>query len=85
MVAPVVDPFRTIGTSDAFPKGFVVPCYLEDRKLRLSIARVDEHLHAFGDLCTCPLESCPLSAGLLAGNTICVNATARDFTSLPAP
>jgi nitrite reductase/ring-hydroxylating ferredoxin subunit len=70
MVEPVVDLFRTIGTSDAFPNDFVVPCYLEDRKLRLSIARVDEHLHAFDDLCTCALVSCPLSGGLLAGNTI---------------
>jgi nitrite reductase/ring-hydroxylating ferredoxin subunit len=70
MVAPVVDPFRTLGTSDAFPKDFVVPCYLKDRKVRVSIARVDGHLYAFDDLCTCALESCPLSAGLLAGNTI---------------
>jgi 3-phenylpropionate/trans-cinnamate dioxygenase ferredoxin component len=47
-----------------------VPYYLEDRKLRISIARVDEHLHAFDDLCTCAAESCPLSGGLLAGKTI---------------
>jgi 3-phenylpropionate/trans-cinnamate dioxygenase ferredoxin component len=70
MVELAVDAFRAIGTGDSFPNDFVVPCYLEDRKLRVSIARVDEGLYAFDDLCTCALESCPLSGGLLAGNTI---------------
>jgi len=70
MVELALDGFRTIGTVDAFPSGFVVPCYVEDRKLRVSIARVGERLYAFDDLCTCAPESCPLSAGLLAGKTI---------------
>jgi 3-phenylpropionate/trans-cinnamate dioxygenase ferredoxin subunit len=70
MVELAVDGFRAIGTGIYFPNDFVVPCYLEDRKLRVSIARVDERLYAFDDLCTCALESCPLSAGLLAGKTI---------------
>jgi 3-phenylpropionate/trans-cinnamate dioxygenase ferredoxin component len=65
-----VDAFHTIGSGDAFPSDFVVPCYLQERKLRVSIARVEERLYAFDDLCTCAPESCPLSAGLLAGKTI---------------
>lgn len=48
----------------------VVPYYLDDRKLRISIARVKDRLYAFDDLCTCAREACPLSAGLLAGTAI---------------
>ncbi|HXY53009.1 MAG TPA: Rieske (2Fe-2S) protein [Terriglobales bacterium] len=62
--------FRTIGRSEAIPNEFVVPYYLEDRKLRISIARVKNRLYAFDDLCTCSPAACPLSAGLLAGMTI---------------
>jgi 3-phenylpropionate/trans-cinnamate dioxygenase ferredoxin subunit len=70
MVELAVDAFRTIGTDNAFPRDFVVSYYLEDRRLRVSIVQVDERLYAFDDLCTCALESCPLSGGLLAGKTI---------------
>ena len=62
--------FRTLVQSDAVPNDFVVPFYLEDRKLRISVARIDDRLYAFGDLCTCTEESCPLSGGLLTGTTI---------------
>jgi 3-phenylpropionate/trans-cinnamate dioxygenase ferredoxin component len=48
----------------------VVPHYLEDLKLRIAVARVDDRLYAFDDLCTCADESCPLSGGLLTGTTI---------------
>jgi 3-phenylpropionate/trans-cinnamate dioxygenase ferredoxin component len=61
---------RTVGPGAAFPNDFVVPCYLDDRKLRISIARVDGRLYAFDDLCTCTDRPCPLSGGLLAGTTI---------------
>ena len=61
---------RTIGPGDAIPNDFVVPYYLDDRKRRIAIARVDERLYAFDDLCTCSDQSCPLSGGLLAGMTI---------------
>jgi nitrite reductase/ring-hydroxylating ferredoxin subunit len=64
------DAFRTIGPSEAIPDDFVVPYYMDDRKLRISIARVEGHLYAFDDLCTCTGEACPLSAGLLAEMTI---------------
>jgi 3-phenylpropionate/trans-cinnamate dioxygenase ferredoxin component len=67
---PTVDAFRTVGSGDAIPSGFVVPYYLEDRKLRISIARVGERLYAFDDLCTCTHDACPLSGGLLMGTTI---------------
>jgi nitrite reductase/ring-hydroxylating ferredoxin subunit len=61
---------RTIGPSDAIPSGSVVPYYVGDRKLRISIARVDGRLYAFDDLCTCAGQACPLSGGLLTGTTV---------------
>ena len=64
------DAFRTVGSGDAIPNDFVVPYYLDDRKLRISVARVDECLYAFDDLCTCEDRACPLSGGLLTGTTI---------------
>ncbi len=60
--------FRTLGPSDAIPDDYVVPYYLDDRKIRISVARVAGRLYAFDDLCT--HEACPLSAGLLTGTTI---------------
>ena len=62
--------FATVGPSDAVPDDSVVPYYLSDRKLRISIARVDGRLYAFDDLCTCSDEQCPLSGGLLTGTTV---------------
>ena len=62
--------FRSIGPGDAIPNDFVVPYYLHDRKLRISIARVKDRLYAFDDLCTCSRDACPLSGGLLTGTTI---------------
>ena len=61
---------RTIGSGDAIPDDFVAAYYLDDRKLRISIARVDGRLYAFDDLCTCSDEACPLSGGLLTGTTL---------------
>jgi 3-phenylpropionate/trans-cinnamate dioxygenase ferredoxin subunit len=65
-----VDGFRKVGRGDAIPNDFVVPYYLGDRKLRISVARVANRLYAFDDLCTCSHEACPLSGGLLTGTTI---------------
>ena len=61
---------RTLGRGDAIPNDFVVPYYLDDRKRRVSIARVAGRLYAFDALCTCPDRPCPLSGGLLTGTTI---------------
>jgi 3-phenylpropionate/trans-cinnamate dioxygenase ferredoxin component len=63
-------PFRTLGPADAIPNHFVVPYYLDDLKRRISVARVDERIYAFDDLCTCGDRSCPLSGGLLTGTTL---------------
>jgi 3-phenylpropionate/trans-cinnamate dioxygenase ferredoxin component len=57
--------FRTVGPGDAIPNGFVVPYYLNDLKRRISVARINDRLYAFDDLCTCAEPACPLSAGLL--------------------
>jgi 3-phenylpropionate/trans-cinnamate dioxygenase ferredoxin component len=62
--------FRTVGPGDAVPNDSVVPYYLDDRKLRISVARVADRLYAFDDLCTCADEACPLSGGLLTGTTL---------------
>jgi nitrite reductase/ring-hydroxylating ferredoxin subunit len=63
-------PFRTLGPGDAIPNDFVVPYYLDDLKRRISVARVDDRLYAFDDLCTCAERVCPLSGGLLTGTTL---------------
>jgi 3-phenylpropionate/trans-cinnamate dioxygenase ferredoxin subunit len=62
--------FRTVGPGAAIPNDFVVPYYLDDRKLRISVARVEDRLYAFDDLCTCAEQRCPLSGGLLTGTTL---------------
>ena len=66
----VTEPFRTLGPADAIPNDFVVPYYLDDLKRRISVARVDDRLYAFDDLCTCAEKPCPLSGGLLTGTTL---------------
>jgi 3-phenylpropionate/trans-cinnamate dioxygenase ferredoxin component len=61
---------RTLGPADAIPNDFVVPYYLDDLKRRVAVARIDDRLYAFDDLCTCAERSCPLSGGLLTGTTL---------------
>jgi 3-phenylpropionate/trans-cinnamate dioxygenase ferredoxin component len=70
MTVLATDAFRPVGPSDAIPNDFVVPYYLEDRQRRISVARVNDRLFAFDDLCTCTREACPLSGGLLTGTSI---------------
>jgi nitrite reductase/ring-hydroxylating ferredoxin subunit len=70
MTKLAADAFRTVGPSNAISNDSVVPYYLGDRKLRISIARVGDRLYAFDDLCTCTDEPCPLSGGLLTGRTV---------------
>jgi nitrite reductase/ring-hydroxylating ferredoxin subunit len=70
MAEIAADTFYTLGLSAAVADDFVVPYYLEDRKLRVSVARVDGRLYAFDDLCACAEQACPLSGGLLEGTTI---------------
>jgi 3-phenylpropionate/trans-cinnamate dioxygenase ferredoxin component len=79
MTELTADAFRTLGPSDAIPEDLVVPYYLEDRKLRISVARLDGHLYAFDDLCTCAEQSCPLSGGLLTGKTIMCQCHGSKF------
>jgi 3-phenylpropionate/trans-cinnamate dioxygenase ferredoxin component len=64
------DLLHTLDQSTAIADDDVLPYYLGDRKLRISIARVDGRLYAFDDLCTCTDEPCPLSGGLLTGTTL---------------
>ena len=62
--------FRMLGRADAITNDFVAPFYLDDVKRRISVARVDDRLYAFDDLCTCADRACPLSGGLLTGTTL---------------
>ena len=73
------DAFCIIGSADAVPDGFVVPFYLDDRKLRISVARAGDHMYAFDDLCTCAENSCSLSGGLLTGTTIMCQCHGSKF------
>ena len=71
--------FRTVGPADAIPNDFVVPYYLDDLKRRISVARVDDRLYAFDDLCTCAERACPLSGGLLTGMTLMCQCHGSQF------
>jgi 3-phenylpropionate/trans-cinnamate dioxygenase ferredoxin component len=79
MTQVAADAYRTLGPSDTLPNDFVVPYYLDDRKLRISVARVDDRLYAFDDLCTCAEQSCPLSGGLLTGTTLMCHCHGSRF------
>ena len=79
MTELATDAFRRVGRGEAIPYDFVVSYYLDDRKLRISIARVTDRLYAFDDLCTCTREACPLSGGLLAGTTIMCQCHGSEF------
>jgi 3-phenylpropionate/trans-cinnamate dioxygenase ferredoxin component len=70
MTQTSADTFRKLGPGDEIPNDFVVPYYLDDRRLRISVARVDGRLYAFAGLCTCPGKACALSGGLLDGTTL---------------
>jgi 3-phenylpropionate/trans-cinnamate dioxygenase ferredoxin subunit len=61
---------RLVAASAEITHDTVVPHYLSDRRVRVSLARVDGRVYAFDDLCTCRAEACPLSSGLLTGRTI---------------
>jgi len=70
MTEPGAADFRTVGPGDGILNGSVATYYLDDRRLRITVARVDNRLYSFDDLCTCAREACPLSGGLLTGTTI---------------
>jgi len=79
MTELAADAFRVLGPDDAVRDGFVVPFYLDDLKRRISLTRAGGRLYAFGDLCTCPGRSCPLSGGLLTGPTIMCQCHGSTF------
>jgi 3-phenylpropionate/trans-cinnamate dioxygenase ferredoxin component len=79
MTQVTADAYRTLGPGDALANDFVVPYYLDDRRLRISVARVDDRLYAFDDLCTCGGTACPLSAGRLSGTTVMCQCHGSEF------
>jgi 3-phenylpropionate/trans-cinnamate dioxygenase ferredoxin component len=60
--------YRSLGKSAQLSDNSVNPYYVDDRKIRVSVARVVGKLYAFDDLCT--HEGCQLSAGILTGTTL---------------
>ena len=70
MTKLATEAFRPVAGADEVPNHLVVPYYLEDLKRRVSIARIEDSLYAFDDLCTCAANACPLSGGLLTGTTL---------------
>jgi 3-phenylpropionate/trans-cinnamate dioxygenase ferredoxin component len=79
MTKLATDGFRTLDASDAISNDIVVPFYLDDRNLRVAIARVEDCLYAFDDLCTCTDEPCPLSGGLLTGTRVMCQCHGSQF------
>lgn len=79
MAEIAADTFHTLGPSAAVTDDFVVPYYLADRKLRVSVARVGGELYAFDDLCACGERPCPLSAGLLEGTVLMCQCHGSQF------
>jgi 3-phenylpropionate/trans-cinnamate dioxygenase ferredoxin component len=79
------DAYQIITRGDAISNDFVVPYYLDEPKLQISIARLNGHLYAFDDLCTCGEQSCPLSGGLLTGAMIMCQCHGSRFDKTPEP
>jgi nitrite reductase/ring-hydroxylating ferredoxin subunit len=71
--------FRTVGPATAVPEAFVVAFYVEEIKRRISVARIEDVLYAFDDLCPCAEESCPLSGGLLTDATLMCQCHGSEF------
>jgi 3-phenylpropionate/trans-cinnamate dioxygenase ferredoxin component len=67
MPISVID-YRKLGQSAQLQDNSVNPYYLDERKQRVSVARIGDKLFAFDDLCT--HEGCQLSAGILTGTTL---------------
>jgi 3-phenylpropionate/trans-cinnamate dioxygenase ferredoxin component len=71
MTELVTADFRTVGKVEEITNNFVVAYYIDDVKVRIGVARVDDQLYAFSDLCTCSDDPpCPLSSGRLTGTTL---------------
>lgn len=71
------DGFRTLFDAEELDEYQVVPTYIEELKLRVSVTKLDGDLYAFADLCT--HERCPLSAGRLEDSTIMCQCHGSTF------
>jgi nitrite reductase/ring-hydroxylating ferredoxin subunit len=60
--------YRNLGKFGQLHDNSVNPYYVDEHKLRVSVARIGDKLFAFNDLCT--HEDCQLSAGILTGTTL---------------
>ena len=69
--------YRPLGPSSRLTGQSVTPFYLEDRKTRVSVARIGSQLFAFDDMC--PHDGCQLSAGILTGTTLMCPCDGSQF------
>jgi len=67
--------FCTLDDSGNLQDGNVNAYYLDDLKLRVSVARAGARLFAFDDI----YEGCPLSVGLLRGTTLMSQCDGSQF------
>jgi 3-phenylpropionate/trans-cinnamate dioxygenase ferredoxin subunit len=67
--------FRTLDDGCNLQDGNVNAYYLDDLKLRVSVARAGARLFAFDDI----YEGCPLSGGLLTGTTLMSQCDGSQF------
>lgn len=71
--------FRPLGPSDELANDWANPYYLKDIKLRLGVARVKGSLFAFDDIYESVNGPCPLTAGLIDGDTIMSQCDGSKF------
>lgn len=79
MIHSDLNAVRSLNVSDAILDDVLVPLYVEDRRLRIAVVRVDGTVYAFDDLCTCGGRPCPLSGGLLTGTTLMCQCHGSEF------
>jgi len=69
--------FRPVDTQDRLPEAYVNAYYIDELKLRIAVARVDDELYAMDDLCS--HDACPLSSGLLTGAILMCQCDGSQF------
>ena len=77
--------FRTVAGAKAIFREIVVPYYLDDRTPRISIARGDDRLYAFYDLCPCSTTHARRPEVCSRGRGSCASVTAHGSISPPEP
>ena len=85
MTELATDTFRAVGPADAIPNDFVVPYYLDDRKRRISVARVDDASTRSTTSAPAPTGHARSPEACSPARRSCASATAPGSTSRPEP